>query len=119
MNQESHHESWWLSFKPENNYQPKILKVLKMAKSKSTTAKVGADVTYNPNGQDLSIRPKHQSMPAKIVSIGERVLYPGQENEKTIEVVNLIVFHDADPGSVRKVKVPHKNDAPEGVSFWE
>jgi len=78
---------------------------------------IGNQVTYQPNGQDLSTRPKNQPLTAKVISEereNDRSGYAGQK------VVDLVVFTTANEnGTMLKVRVPHKKQALPGQAYWE
>lgn len=92
-----------------------------MAKPKtSSSIKVGTEVTYVPNGVDYGSRPKNTPVPALVISSATEQEFSTKEGEKkTRNRYNLIVFQDKDTCTERKVRVPHKDDALEGESFFE
>lgn len=74
-----------------------------MSKPKKSAA-IGKQVVYNPNGADLSVRPKNSAVPAIVV-------------EETEAGVTLNVFTSA--GVQVKTNVPAKADAKKGEAYWE
>ena len=73
-------------------------------------SKIGKQVTYNPNGQDYSTRPRFAPVPGVIVNVFE---HNGRE------VANIVITHDAENGTARKQRVPHKSVALDGECFYE
>jgi hypothetical protein len=87
-----------------------------MAKKEKT--KIGKQVTYVPNGVDFSIRPKNTEAAAIITNKYEQAVKKDGKDETRL-VTNLVVFHDGDVPVVAKKRVPHKDDALDGESYYE
>lgn len=90
-----------------------------MAKQDTSSISVGTQVTYVPNGVDFGSRPKNTPVPALVISQPAEQKFTKDGKEKKRDRYNLIVFQDDDNCTKRKVRVPHKDDALEGESYFE
>lgn len=89
-------------------------------KAKKENSIIGTDVKYVPNEVDYGIRPKGvESASAKVVNEYDQTFTTKEGKEVTRKVVNLLVFDDSPALLVKKVRVPHKDDALEGESFYQ
>lgn len=90
-----------------------------MKGQEESAIRIGEGVFYNPNGVDFGSRPKFKAVPAIIISEGEVQEFKKDGEKVERKRYNLIVFQDTDACTTRKVRVPHKDDALEGESFFE